>query len=225
MKNRTLYLIFCAIYVISFGFGYAFSGLRQANAKSDLSFDPRQANWILVHVDDMTVEQPKLVSVWGLFITFTPGPQLYFKPFYSADLVYEKPPKIAQQFAVKEDRALAEGFLQAIDDLNIRRSGLAILDNEGFNQFTHWFQQPFELASPLVPLTGPVQANVREENAFQDICLTIKSPSLARPVELPWHTLYPIHLISQPSLDSLIDLWSRVVDSNIPPHCEVISSP
>lgn len=225
MKNRTLYLIFLAIYLVSFGMGFAFSGLRQANAKLAQQDSNRQANWILVHVDDMTIAHPRLVSVWGLFLTFTPGPQLYFKSFYMSGQNYDKPPELARVFSVKADRTLSKGFMQALDHLNYRRDGLVILDGEAFDQFVGWAQRPIEIASPLVPVTGPIQTAERETKFFLNICDTVKSPDLARLVYLTWTGLYPTHLISQPSLESLTNLWARVIDSNIPPHCEVISTP
>lgn len=222
MKKRLPYILISIIYIVSLGFGFGFAGLRRVAAKAPPVTDTRQANWIVVRVDDMSLEYPQLVSIWGLFFSFSPGPQVFFKPIYSFDQNIERKSDFARLYSVTPDRALSENFVQGLDRLNIRRSGLVILDNEGFRQFNAWFQQPVEVARPMGSPPGQISAGSIEANSYQQICSTLESPDTARPHELPWQNLFPLHLISRPSLESLINLWARVVDSNITPHCEVM---
>lgn len=225
MKKRLPYILISAIYILSLGLGFGFAGLRQVNAKSFQEADPRQANWIVVRVDDMQVEQPQLVSIWGLFLTFSPGPQLYFKPFYSFDVISDPKSEFARLFSVTPDRELSISFLKSLDRLNIHRSGLVILDNEGFQKFSEWFSQPPDAAQIFIPVVETAASGALEFKAYQKICTSLKSTNAVRSRELPLQSLSPLHLLSHPSLESFMNLWGRVVDSNITPHCDVFPLP
>jgi hypothetical protein len=225
MKKRFSILIFTAIYLVSLSAGFLFAGMKRAAASTPPANESRQANWVLIRVNDMTLEKPQLVSVWVMFLTFSPGPHVFFKPIYSAEMANTSASQLASQFSVSIDRSLSAKFMAELDHMNIKRTGLVILDDDGFQNFTSWFQSPASSTadkSLLIPSTGKTELVSPEAIAYSQVCAALRTNEILNPADLPWKTLVPGHLLPHPSLESLASVWSQVMLSSTPAHCEVI---
>lgn len=228
MKKRLTALIFCAIYLVSLTTGFVFAGVNRAAASTPSAAELRQANWILIRVNDMTLEKPQLVSVWAMFLTFSPGPHIFFKPIYSSDWVNAASSTLATKFSVSSiDRTLSSKFIAEIDRLNIRRTGLVILDDDGFQNFTSWFQPNNSDSkvdsSWLIPTTGNTVSKNSEMLAYNQVCAALEMNEQLNPADIAWNKVVPNHILPHPNLESLAELWSQVMLSSTPAHCEVIA--
>jgi hypothetical protein len=226
MKKRLPILIFSVVYLVSLVAGFSFAGMRQEAAGNTLAAASLQDNWILVRVDDMTLEHPQLVSVWAMFLSFAPGPQIFFKPIYAADWKQTSYSSLSDSFTVSAERSISDNFIRELDRLNFHRSGLLILDDLGFQSFSAWIN-PSQVAgklSPFIPVTNQEQAQLvtPEVQSYQAICAALvqKSP---RTQALSWQSLYPNHVLPHPSLESLVSMWERIISANQETHCEVIT--
>jgi hypothetical protein len=227
MKKKISSLIFIAIYLVSLMAGFTLAGIHKAQAATPVVNGNRQANWIFVRVDDMTTDRPQLVSIWAMFMSVAPGPQVFFKPIYSADTTSASAQKLARSFSVNVDRTISNDFIQELDRLNIQRTGMVIIDNTGFQAFSSWFNSNAAASQPnvFVPNTGkPIAAKPGPEvQSFQQICATIQSPGGPRSQSLAWHSLVPYHILPHPNIDKLVELWDKILSSSAPGHCEVIA--
>ena len=226
MKKRLTALIFCAIYLVSLTAGFISAGFNRADASTPSAAESRQANWILIRVNDMTLEKPQLVSVWAMFLTFSPGPHLFFKPIYSSEWANAASSTLASKFSVAIDRTISSKFIAEIDRLNIRRTGMVILDDDGFQNFTAWFKNSNDNVkvdnSWLIPTTGKSHSKSPEITAYSQVCAALEDNESLNPADLPWKKLVPNHLLPHPNLESLAELWGQVMLSSTPTHCEVI---
>lgn len=226
MKKKLPILVFIVVYLVAMVAGFSFAGIRQASAETQRGVEILQDNWILIRVDDMTLEHPQLVSVWAMFLSFSPGPNIFFKPIYTSDLKQSAYSSLSDLFTVTADRAISDKFIQELDRLNFRRSGLVILDDLGFQSFTSWFNSSLTASGtiPFVPNTGKGQtlAMSPEVQSYNAICsaLVEKSP---RTQALAWQSLYPNHVLPHPSLESLGNMWQRIITVNEEARCEVIT--
>jgi hypothetical protein len=227
MKKKYSLLIFIAIYAASLIAGFGFSGFQRAEVGTPTPDGARQSNWVLVRVNDMSLASPQLVSIWGMFLSFTPGPQVFFKPIYTQDTTSAPALKLAGLFNVNADRTISSDFIQELDHLNIQRAGMVILDDTGFQSFTAWFNStPAAVQTDLlVPATGwaPILKESPEIQTYHRICTSLQAPNSARSQRLDWHAMVPNHILPQPDLKSLAGLWERILASNMPAHCEVMA--
>ncbi len=224
MTKKLTLPFFVAIYLLSLTAGFGFAGIRKANAVAPALSPNRQSIWIMVRVDDMTLEQPRLVSVWAMFLTFSSGPQVFFKPLYSNEARTNIYPDLQKVFNVSADRTVSSAFIKELDQIISNPSGMVILDDIGFKSFTSWFKPPSIVSEmrPFVPQTGSGQIIAGETNDYKQICLSLENtlrPSLAN---LPWKSMFPNHILAYPGLQSLTNLWERLVLSDQNAHCEVI---
>ncbi len=225
MTKKLTLPFFIAIYLLSLAGGFGFAGVRKANAIAPAPSSNRQSSWIMVRVDDMTIEQPKLVSVWAMFLTFSPEPQVFFKPLYSNETSTNKYPDLEKVFNVSADRTISADFIKELDRLITYPSGMVILDDIGFKSFSSWFMPPAIVSNmrPFVPQTGSSRVMGGETNDYKQICQSLENtirPSLS---SLPWMNMFPNHILAYPSLQGLTSLWEKLILSNLKAHCEVIT--
>jgi hypothetical protein len=227
MTKKLTVPFFVAVYLISLAAGFGFAGIRKANAITPASTPNRQSAWIMVRVDDMTVEQPRLVSVWAMFLTFSPGPQVFFKPLYSNEASLNKYAKLEKAFSVAADRTISRDFIEELNRLVTYQSGMVLLDDIGFKSFTSWFTRPITTseARPFVPQTGSFQPIGEEAKDYSQICRSLEKPIRPDLDSLPWRNMFPNHILAYPTLQGLINVWERLIISDLDAHCEVIPIP
>ncbi len=224
MTKKITLIFFIVIYIVSLIAGFGFAGISQANAITPASTAPRQSAWILVRVDDMTIEQPKLISVWAMFLTFSPNPQVFFKPLFSNEASGIKKPNLGTVFSVASDRTVSLEFIKELDRLISHQSGMVIVDNTGFEGFTSWFTLPSTASDirPFVPQTGSAITFGGETRHYYQICETLEASNHPSLINLPWKNLLPNHLLAYPSMLSMTKVWEQLYISDVETHCEVI---
>jgi hypothetical protein len=223
MKNKLTIIILSAIYLVSLVIGYSVAGLRKAN--NNPSTNTHQDNWILVRVDDMTIDHPQLVSVWVMLVSYGPGPQIFFKPLYTSDSTSPEAIALGRLFSVSANRQISTKFYQALDQLNIQRSGLVILDNEGFNAIVTWLGgSPVSAQANASALIIPITSNlpILESPAYHEVCVNLRETVSVSLDRLHWQTVIPNHLMPYPGLDILAETVSKILNSPSPTHCEVL---
>ena len=82
MTKKLTLPFFVAIYLISLAAGFCFAGIRAAKAIAAAPTTHNTSAWIMVRVDDMTVEHPRLVSVWAMFLTFLRDHKYFLNPCF-----------------------------------------------------------------------------------------------------------------------------------------------
>jgi hypothetical protein len=228
MKKRILLIIFTCIYAIAVAAGFLYAKVRSASAEPVSTPMPFQSNWVLVRIDDMTSETPHLVSVWVMLSSFSSAPQVFFKPIFSSESKNSPTSELARKFAVNQDRALNSQFLAELNKLNIQRSGLVILDDEGFRNFTAWFNPPAsnrQISGVSPVLLHTTSFSNSEAQSYLRICAVLQAEKRGQPVILRWQDLPPNHFILHPNLDPFVNLWNRLLSSTTAANCTVIPGP
>jgi len=234
MKKMLSLLILISVYLLALAAGFIYGKTSGAAIVPDSTPLPQQSNWVVVRVDDMTVEAPQLVSVWVMLSSLSSGPQVYFKPIFSNEWTNTRSSQLAHKFAVNPNRTLSAQFIEELNRINIPRSGLVILDDKGFQEFTTWFGAPTsnrQTASIRPALwqstsTGseshmPLRAT--EAGSYQHICTVLQTQNRSHSIILRWNDLVPNHFVLLPNLDPFASLWDQLLTSSTGTNCKVIS--
>jgi hypothetical protein len=225
MKKKLTRMFLLSIYVLAVAAGYVYA--KTSGIKTDAVNTPvsQQFNWVLVRVDDMTAESPRLVSVWVMLSSLSSGPQVFFKPIYSTEINNARSSELARKFAVNSDRTLSSQFLNELNRINISRSGLVILDDKGFQEFTTWFSALYnrrQTAGISSALWQPTAAG-SETQSYQHICEVLQAQNQERHIDLRWKDLIPNHIELLPNLDPFASLWDQLLSSSTPANCKILS--
>jgi hypothetical protein len=227
MKKKLLLIALTGLYVFTMAAGFLFARTFGAKANSVPTTAPAQSNWVLIRVDDMAIETPHLVSVWLMLSSMTAEPQVYFKPIYSSDWTNAQNIALAQKFSVNPDRSFSARFLNELNRLDIPRSGLVILDNEGFKEFSALFDTPTSLQvnpGERLALRHAV-LDGSESQSYQNMCATLQSENRLTAAALRWKDLKSDHFLPHPTLTPFTNLWENLVFSEFTPHCRVLDKP
>jgi hypothetical protein len=230
-KNKKLLIItFLGIYLLGFAFGIIYAvnqSLTSQDAAPPIPLAPKRQIWVMVRLDQMTAVNPRLVSVWVLLASFIPAPQLNFKPIYSAEWKDAPNSALAKKFAVNSDRSLSEEFLKEIDQFDISRTGLVVMDNEGFSSFTGWFEAlPVrQQTSAEHLLSWYFQPTHSEFQAYQHICKVLTADKPGSFTQPHWREQDPGHLILHPNPELFKTLWQQLFSSSALARCTVSPEP
>jgi hypothetical protein len=233
MKKVLSLLILISIYLLALAAGFIYGKTSGANPDPDRTPLPQQSNWVLVRVDDMTVEAPQLVSVWVMLSSLSSGPQVYFKPIFSTEWNNTRNSQLAKKFSVNPNRTLSAQFLDELNRINIPRSGLVILDNKGFQEFATWFSAPTSNRQtakiyPALWQTSPTGSEshmllqTSEAESYQHICTVLQTQNRSHSIILRWSDLVPNHIMLLPNLDPFASLWDQLLSPTTGANCKVI---
>lgn len=229
MKKKLALILFLSVYLLTLtgGFIYAKSTAPLVEPTPMPIPQPQQTNWILVRIDDMTSETPRLVSVWVMLTTLSPEPFVYFKPVYSIDWNNASKSALSLSFSVNDNRTLNPAFLDELTRLNIQHTGLVLMDNEGFKNFSAWFTAPTTQGYPTTrPVTWQQVTPLSPEvQSYQQICTAMQSSRPHEIITLNWQDLSTGHFILHPNVNLFASLWNRLLNANTSANCTVMLGP
>jgi hypothetical protein len=182
-----------------------------------------QGNFLLVHVDTSTPE-PRLVSVWAIFISKNTPPSLIAKSLYPDAATTEQIQKIKQTFAYSEKNGLSAGFLNAIQGYDWQWNAYMVIDNEGINQLSRWINNSASIQ--FAGTTSSPQSILDSEREL--LLLTCKNLTLsdAERGEKPhWQKLIPTHLQTDLFFRDAAVNWDHITFSSPAPDCKALITP
>ena len=93
-----------------------------------------QINLILVRVDDLTLNQPRLTSIWGVFISRSVFPALILKRIYP-EAGSPISAKLAESFSLDGQKQFDPKFLDMMRALDMPAAEIVLVDNIGMSDF------------------------------------------------------------------------------------------
>ncbi len=178
--------------------------------------DSSQSNILIVHVDHLDAEEPKLISLWVAFSYQADPASLTFLPLYPSAKAGE--PDLAERFSLSKDKEISASFLESLrKNYSFQWKFIVIIDQEGAD---YWagaldageFVQPFEegkeaLLKPEIDLLAKFCGNLREHGSgILD--------------GLDWGQISPEHMRTNIPLGQLRGDWDRIQKSGL---CDVFS--
>jgi hypothetical protein len=178
--------------------------------------DSSQSNILIVHVDRLDADSPKLITLWVAFSYQADPASLTFLPLYPAAKAGEN--DLAGRFSLSKEKEISSSFLEALRKYySFQWKFIVIIDQKGVE---YWagvlnageFAQSFEdgkdtLLKPEIDLLANFCGNLREHGSgVLD--------------GLDWGQITPDHMRTNIPFDQLKDDWDRIQKSGL---CDVFS--
>jgi hypothetical protein len=232
MKKLAIVFII-VIFVVCAFFGYKtaaslFQGSQSSSSTTQVQNNIQQQNFLLIHVNDLTLEKPVLISVWVVFIYHSDPPQLMFVPLYpSFDSKVQT--RLDDRFGLTKDGKISSSFITQISkSFDMKTSGYVLTDDSGASLFTQWLtnQQEPVAYSPAVTDQEKLAQRMNGQAAYQQFCQLVNSGQVNGYFSaINWSSLLvPKHFVTDISFESMALTSDQIIRATSPVKCDVLSS-
>lgn len=190
-----------------------------------LSLDYQRAI-LLVQIDDMTVQNPHLLSMWVFFISNADSSQIIIKSIYPSVTDEPQTAPLARSFSISRENQLSKNFLHEVDKLKIPYNNIIILDQTAFKSIAEWITAHAINLLPILPQTIDDAQNslVQDAAVLNEMCRYLPGKTSSRGPDPAWDSLISSHFRSDFSFDDMILLWDLLTSDQTSLQCEVIAN-
>ena len=190
-----------------------------------LSLDYQRAI-LVVQIDDMTAQNPNLLSMWVFFISNADSSQIIIKSIYPTVTDAPQTTPLARSFSVSRQNQLSKSFLHEVAKLKIPYNNIIILDQSAFKTIAEWITAHAINLSPILPQTIDDAQNslVQDAAVLNEICRFLPGETSSRGPAPAWNSLISSHFSSDFSFDDMILLWDLLTSDQTSLQCEVIAN-
>jgi len=178
--------------------------------------DSLQSNILIVHIDSLKAEEPKLISLWVAFSYQADPASLTFLPLYPTGKAGES--DLATRFALSKDKEISASFLESLrKTYSFNWKYLVLIDQEGANYWAtllnnREFSQPLDAGNEAV--LKP------EIDLIANLCGNLRERGSGLLDGIVWDQITPDHMRTNLPLDQLVADWDRIQKSGL---CDVFS--
>jgi len=232
MKKIAIILIVLVFGVFAF-FGFkAASKLLPSNRVPSINLTaseptpiPLQQNYLFIHVDDLSVKSPRLISVWVVFDYPSTPPQLMTLPVYPSQDSFADD-LIGKAFKLDSKKKLSSRFLSQLKKVyEIQVDGYILADDTAINFSNLWLTGTESSPLPLTDETGqPTQGLLfSEETSWLQFCQTVSSGSAGSYFNaINWSQLLPDHFYTDLPFNTITLAMDQIIHAAAPAKCDVL---
>jgi hypothetical protein len=229
MKVIILLLIVILIFFGCATLGYQIANVQDASMGKAAATDSdgmrsEQHNLILLRVDRLNDEQPRLISVWfvSLFFVNDIPSTLTLAEIYPPKTPTGASRSLERSFALSSNGDPAPGFWNTLEVYKIQWESFVMIDTVGAEELLEWLIGPGDYQSVL----QAAEVDQREsQRLVEQICGSIVSAK-SRDIGLfNWTTLAPQHFRSSLRMETGLSYWSRMTSAEKPVRCEILMAP
>lgn len=188
---------------------------------------PSQKNYAFIHVNDMTLEQPELISVWVGFVNESSPPQFMFLPIYpttNADIH----DRVKETFALDADHKVNQRFLKQLQSsYDFKLNGYLLTDDTGVHYSNLWITG---VDSPVVSAAAVTDEEKQAlllsgQTAWQQFCQLVSTGTANTYFSaINWTLLLPDHFSTDLDFASITLLTDQIVHAASAVQCEILSN-
>ena len=165
-----------------------------------------QNNYLVIHIDDRTLDKPKLISIWAAFVNQSDSLQLMFVPLFPATNP-EIHDKIANSFKVNQDKTLNATFINQVNKaFEIKTSGYLLADDAATVSSIQWLTGASTTLASTPAVTDMDKNHIRssEGASYQQFCQILSAGSGNAYVSaINWNNLLPDHFYTDLPFETL----------------------
>jgi hypothetical protein len=185
-----------------------------------------QDNFIFVHVTNLQDPQPRLVSVWSVFVYFNSPITITFVPLYPQNGLSPTSGGMGNAFSLTDQTRLTTAFQQNLQSYKFPFKGYILIDDQAFNLMTRWLTQadpPYQSSNNLQ--SGDTAAIISQEGQMASIiCPYINKPySVQMNSNIQWNQIIPAHFATDLNFETIVTDWEKLTNSDLPPNCEIVT--
>lgn len=233
--KKSVILIIVLVFIVCayFGFKAAAKILPDndattiSNQTSEDTAATLQNNYLLIHVNDLTLDEPELISAWVAFIYQSTPPQLMFIQVYPSTN-NEIDDRLAQAFSLNSAKELNTRFIKQYNaSFQTQNSGYILIDNIGAGYSNQWlFGQETPVTSTAAVTDEEKSAlHVSEQSSFQQFCqLTSTGAANSYFSAVNWTLLLPDHFSTDIPFATIAITTDQIAFASSPIQCKVLSA-
>lgn len=232
MKKIGIFLI-AVTFIIFLFIGYQLTSnllpetaKQPQSAKTSGTIIPHQHNFILVHVTNLQDPQPKLVSIWSVFVFFNQPLSMTFVPLYPQNGLAPTSGGMGKSFSLNDQLQLTTAFKQSLQTYKFPFKGFILVDDQAISLFTHWLTE----ADPPYQSSDNLQSNdlsaiiTQEGQMISILCPYVNKPySVQMSTKIQWNQLIPTHFSTDLDFQTIVTDWEKLTSSDLPPDCEIVT--
>lgn len=209
-------------------------GLATASSLSALFFPPAaviakpgqqnaQRNLLIIHVDDLENDDPRLVSVWSMFAVSSEQTFITLKPLYPATTPDPALSELVMTFQLNAKKQPSQAFLKAAQAFQLKWDGYLLIDDEGLLLLNQWLTRSTDNSISVQANGNPDLILQNDVTLLNGICRGLGSAGLWPHKNAVWQTISPHHFRTNLKTKHLVNEWHALNVSQTTPVCNVFS--
>ncbi len=231
--KKVVFLLVIVIFIVSAVLGFQaaarFSTAQSSQSQSNegLPLPSAQTNYLLIHVNDLSSDQPQLVSLWGLFVFYSNPPQVMLIPLFPT---YDDAlsTTLESTFKISKERQISSRFITEIEkSYQINIAGYIAVDNIGLSLFNKWIIGDDTQVSAVTPRTDDEKQIVlnNSHQFFTTACAQFSRSGVKHFIDqIHWTDLLPSHFLTNFSFESLALAADYFISAGEIDQCTVLSN-
>jgi hypothetical protein len=180
----------------------------------------QQHNLIVVHVDRLESQEPRLMSVWfvSLFLVDGSPPVLTIAPIYPAHSDARNR-VIDKAFSLAPDRTPSLAFWKVISSMKFKWEAFLVVDDFTVQKVMEWTNGPGNFPQLLENAQDdPGQS----QQVLTQTCQAIGASTNREDAPFEWKDLVPAHFHSNLRMELALSYWNDLTTSVLPIDCVVL---
>ena len=208
---------------LGIGFGSEFKTLSAHNARPVAPIG--QVNFLLVRINDRSLDHPQLISVWGIFINRSAFPSLIMKQIFP-EQGSDSSDRVGNAFSLTAAKEPSADFVQALNGLDLPSAHTLVVDDSMLPDLISALASPAFLKTSAFP--KPAMTLTLAQNLDQQLLTKACTAVDHRSQPITLETTIPGQGL--PMSDSLISSdilrqWKGLVTSLHFASCEALVAP
>ncbi|HCS38211.1 MAG TPA: hypothetical protein DIW44_01335 [Anaerolineaceae bacterium] len=186
-----------------------------------------QSNYIFIHVNDLSLDKPELVSVWVGFVNESSPSQLMLLPIFPTYNT-EIHDRINQKFSLNSEHKVNQRFINLLQsNYDLKINGYILTDDTGVSYSNQWITG---IDSPITYIAATTDTEkhailLNGQNSWQQFCQLVNAGTANSYFSsINWGFLLPDHFSTNLDFESLTLLTDQIVHADDQVQCEVLSN-
>jgi hypothetical protein len=225
LQKPVLWLVIC-IFLVTVGAGYWIGTtmvVQPAGRESvfiNSGENKSNTTYLLLETDDLSNDEPQLLSIWFIHINTEGKPKLGFTPVVSIDMAEDDNYSLLDKFSLNAELQPNRDFLSAVAKKGFSSQNYILVDQNSSAAFINWFagkelQTPLALDKHSMAEYGPI---------LRGFCSSISSASERSLVDFPWSKIVPGHFSTSLQFNKVLSNLAFLTSPSTP-HCEMVPLP
>ncbi len=180
----------------------------------------QQHNLIVVHVDRLDSQEPRLLSVWFVSLFFVDGspPVLTIAPIYPARSE-ERSRSIENAFSLESNGDPSSGFWKVIRSMRFKWEAFLLVDDFAVQKVMEWTNGPGDYPPVLENAQNDPETS---QQVLIQTCQSVGGIANRGAAPFEWKDLAPAHLRSNLRMELALIYWNNLTTSELPINCDVL---
>lgn len=186
-----------------------------------------QKNYVFIHVNDLTLEKPELISAWVGFVNNSSPPQFLFLPIYPTYNA-EIHERINKSFGLISENKVNQRFINQLkSSFDFSIDGYVLSDDTGVNYSNQWITG---IENPVTSIAATTDIEkhtllLNGQTSWQQFCQLVNTGTANTYFSaINWGLLLPDHFSTSLNFENLTLLTDQIIHATGQVQCEVLSN-